>query len=132
MRLAAVVFAGTVLMVVLTGCSAHHGTAPQASTRPHHPKVTASAVLTGYAAPCDGALRIGDVPISVRVTVRQDGRVVATKTVRYGPDRDLDWYRFAVPPGIYTIGASRSPDPARTISVTAGQVRTVNFPNYCA
>jgi hypothetical protein len=55
------------------------------------------------------------------------------QTVRYSTDRDrdLDRYRFAVPPGTYTISASRSADPARTISLTAGQVRTVNFPNYC-
>jgi hypothetical protein len=77
--------------------------------------------------PCSGALRGGD--LLVRVVVRQDGRVIATRTVRYATDRGR--YRFPVPPGTYTISASRTNDPARTISLIAGQVTTVNFPNHC-
>jgi hypothetical protein len=119
------VLAAAALAVWLTGCS-HPAKSPPPLVQPH-PEVTVQAVVNGYAAPCAGAISTGDLP--VRVIVRQHGKIVAARTVRYSTDHDR--YRISLPAGTYTISASHSADPARTVTVSAGQVTTVDFPNRC-
>jgi hypothetical protein len=85
------------------------------------------ATVQGLANGCQNPLAKKMVPITV--VARSDGQVVKRATARDTHFRLR--YRLVLQPGRYTVSDPMSGAPSHAVTLTAGSVVTINFPNDC-
>jgi hypothetical protein len=108
------VLAGLILLVTcVTACS--------------QPPRSGPATVRGLADGCQNPLAKKLAPITV--VARSDGRVVKRVTARFRHFRLR--YRLVLQPGQYTVSDPMSGAPSHAVTLTAGSVVTINFPNDC-
>lgn len=84
--------------------------------------------ISGYAPLCQGpyASQRAQAATPVRVQLVESGKVVKAETVT-----GSHTYRFAVPPGTYVVKSDPGGTTPKTITITAGQRRTVDLLSIC-
>lgn len=118
------------LLLLLTGaCDSQARAAPSpAAAEASGP---ARGTVTGLAAVCAGPAS-GRQEFRLRVYAKRGRKTVARQWVDAGSRNAGGRYSFRLPPGEYLISAPASGDPPALISVHAGGVTTVEFPQHCA
>jgi uncharacterized protein YceK len=89
---------------------------------------TSVGYISGYAQLCQGpyASEQAQAATPVRVQLIESAKVVKAETVTGRHN-----YRFAVPPGTYSVKSDQGGTTPKTITVTAGQRRSVDLLSIC-
>ena len=84
--------------------------------------------ISGNAQLCQGpyASQQTQAATPVRIQLIDGHKLVRVETVKGSHN-----YRFSVPPGTYMVKSDQGGTTPKTITVTAGMVRTVDLPSIC-
>jgi hypothetical protein len=108
--------------------AAHPSPTPTVETRPASADILAT--IRGIAARCAGPPSVEGLAVRVEVYKQGHGHKVLVKTVTTSLKRG-DRYRIRIRPGRYLVIARGAGDPGKWITLRSGEIRTVDFPNYC-
>lgn len=89
---------------------------------------TSVGYISGNAQLCQGpyAPQQAQAATPVRIDLIDNGQVVRADTVRGRHN-----YRFSVPRGTYLVKSDQGGTTPKTVTVAAGQTRTVDLPSIC-
>lgn len=121
--------ATAVLLLVASGCGtqaipAVHSAVSAKTARPNR------GTVTGLAAVCAPSAQRGH-GFRLRVYAKRGEKTVARQWVDAGSHDTGGRYSLRLATGTYLISAPASGDPPEVLTVRAGQVATVNFPQRC-